>query len=76
MCPAFVVVQVQPGHVRHGGKQTTPLLQLTANGSPHAVPPSWQQAWEGRLEVTMRPTTVARRNRPTTRLTLARLRDF
>jgi hypothetical protein len=75
MCPAFVVVQVQPGHERHGGKHTTPLLQLKANGSPHAVPPSWQQALEGRVDVTMRQATVAKRNRPATEVTLAHSRD-
>jgi hypothetical protein len=38
--PSFVVVHVQPGQVRYGTKQTEPLLQSTAVGSPHAVPPS------------------------------------
>jgi hypothetical protein len=39
------------------------LLQLTANGSPQAVPPSWQQAWTGRLAVTKAPTQATMRSR-------------
>jgi len=61
VCPAFVVVQVQPEHERQGEKQTTPSLQLSANGSPHAVPPSWQQAPAGRVEATITQTTMARK---------------
>jgi hypothetical protein len=73
--PPFVFVQVHPGHDRHGGKQTTPLLQLTANGSPQAVPPSWQQAFEVLVASTVRQTTAAKRNRPTVELTLAHSRE-
>jgi hypothetical protein len=59
VCPPLVVVHVQPAHVFHGEKQTTPLLQLTANGSPQTAPPSWQQASAGRVAVARIGNTTA-----------------
>jgi hypothetical protein len=54
-------------------KHTTPLLQLTANGSPHAVPPSWQQASAVRVEPAIKQTTVASRSRFAAQDALTRL---
>jgi hypothetical protein len=71
-CPALVTVHVQPVQVRHGTKQTEPLLQSTAKGSPQAEPPNWQQAAAGRA--TAAAITAATRNARLTRRNLGRRR--